>query len=88
MTEAPKEKSPLLTVELTAEEARILVVSLAADIKRRTLHMHAAIDPKRAAIETELKSLRAVHDKVGAVHAHASFVVVAGRQASGSRRSQ
>ena len=74
MTEAPKKKSHLLTVELTAEEARTLVVSLAADIKRRTLHMHAASDPKRTAIETELKSLRAVHDKVGAVHAHSTVV--------------
>ena len=63
MTEAPKEKSPLLTVELTAEETRTLVVSLATDI-RRTIHMHSAIDPKRAAIETELKSLQAVYDKV------------------------
>jgi len=66
MTEAPKEKSPLLTVELTTEEARTLVVSLAANIKRRTIHMHSAIDPKRAAIETELKSLQAVYDKVAA----------------------
>ena len=64
MTEAPKEKSPLLTVELTAEETRTLVVSLATDIRRRTIHMHSAIDPKRAAIETELKSLQAVYDKV------------------------
>jgi hypothetical protein len=64
MTEAPKEKSPLSTVELTAEETRTLVVSLAVNIKRRTIHMHSAIDPKRAAIETELKSLQAVYDKV------------------------
>jgi hypothetical protein len=40
------------------------VRQLAADIKRRTIHMHSAIDPKRAAIETELKSLQAVYDKV------------------------
>ena len=50
----------MLTVELTAEETRTLVVSLATDI-RRTIHMHSAIDPKRAAIETELKSLQAVY---------------------------
>jgi hypothetical protein len=69
MTDAPKEKSPLLTVELTTEEARTLVLSLAADIKRRTAHMHAAIDPKRAVIETKLKSLQAVYGKVRAAHA-------------------
>ena len=62
MTET-KEESPLLTAELTTEEARTLVVSLAADIKRRTAH--AAVH-KRAAIETELKSLQAVDDKVAA----------------------
>jgi hypothetical protein len=64
LTKAPKMKSPLLTVELTSEEARTLIVSLAADIKRRTIHMHSAIDPKRAAIETEIKSLQAMYDKV------------------------
>ena len=62
MTET-KEESPLPTGELTTEEARTLVVSLAADIKRRTAH--AAVH-KRAAIETELKSLQAVYDKVAA----------------------
>ena len=62
MTET-KEESPLPTAELTTEEARTLVVSLAADIKRRTAH--AAVH-KRAAIETELKSLQAVYDKLAA----------------------
>ena len=42
MTELPKEESLLLTVELTAKEAQTLAISLAADIKRRTVHMRAA----------------------------------------------
>ena len=56
----------MLTVELTTEEARTLVESLATDIRRRTVHMRAAIDPKRAAIEAELKRLQMVYDKVDA----------------------
>ena len=56
----------MLTVELTTEEARTLVESLATEIRRRTVHMHAAIEPKRAAIEAELKRLQTVYDKVDA----------------------
>jgi hypothetical protein len=64
--ELPK-KEKLLTVKLTAREAQTLVASLAADIKQRTKHMHWSVQ-KRAAIETELKILQAVYDKVRAAH--------------------
>jgi 16S rRNA C967 or C1407 C5-methylase (RsmB/RsmF family) len=67
MTEAPGGKS-LLTVEMTEEEAQTLVELLATEIRRRTAHLHTAVQ-KRAAIEIELKRLQAVSDKVRAARA-------------------